>query len=410
MRECRAVTTDHLAASRSAARRDLTVLLGGAAISTVGGSLSLLAVLVHLEPAGAGWVAAALAAELVPIVLLAPVVGRLVDRVRNRELLVAAVLVQGLGILLAALAGLTPGREAVLVGGLVLVGLGTALANPTIAALLPHVTGEENATRAYGWFSAISQAGFLVGFALAGVLVELTSVRTALLVDAASYGVLAVAVAMLRTQRAPDGTHATDDDVWLGFARVRQDRLLLVGVVGLGAAVLATVVVNVAEVFYVLDDLDAGPAAYGVVTALWPAAGILGGWLTGRLVDQRALFRALVVACVVMGAGLALAGAFTSLVAVGAGWVLGGAASAAQRVSINALVRARTRDAERGRVFAAVSAVLQAGNLVGLAVGATVVGIIGARESLVLSGLVTALVGLVMWPAGRSVERHPSGA
>lgn len=386
----------------STARRDLAILLAGTGVSTIGGSLSLLAVMVHLEPAGAGWVAAALAAELVPIALLAPLVGRLVDRVSNRPLLVGATVLQGAAVLVAALVGLAPGREGVVVGALVLLGVGTALANPVVAALLPRVTGEDRATRAYGWFSMISQSGFLVGFAVSGLLVEATSVRTALLVDAVTYGVMALAVVAIRTHRRPEPTAAADDGgLWLGFARLRTDAVLLLGVGGLAAATLVSVVVNVADVFYVLGDIGAGPGAYGVVTALWPAAGVLGGWLAGRIVEQRSLFRALAWSVALMGVALLVTGSVVSIVAVGVGWVLGGAANAAQRVALNALVRARTADAERGRVFAAVSGALQVANLVGLAAGAAVVAALGARASLLASGAVTVLVGVALLTGGR---------
>ena len=185
------------------ARRDLPLLLSGAAVNTVGGSMALLAVMVHLEPAGPGWISAAFAAELVPIVVLAPVVGRLVDRVRNRELLVAAMALQAVAVLGGALFGMGPGAELVIIGALALIGVGTAVANPVIAALLPHVSGEDRATRAYAWYSMITQAGFLAGFALAGIVVDATSERTALLVGAVASAIMAVAVAFLRTQRRP---------------------------------------------------------------------------------------------------------------------------------------------------------------------------------------------------------------
>ena len=387
------------------ARRDLPVLLAGTAVSTVGASLTLLAVTIHLRPAGAGWIAAMMAAELVPFVLLAPAIGQLVDRVRNRELLLGAVVLQAIGVSLAAFGGLEPGRQLVLVGALALVGTGSAVVNPTVAALLPHVSGEDGATRAYGWYSSIQQAGFLVGFAVAGVLVEATSVRTALLIDGANYLVMAVAVLFLRTQRVPEA-HQVEAGLWVGFDRVRRDRLLLVAVLGLCAAIFATVIVNVAEVFFVLDDIGAGPAAYGLVTALWPAAGVVGGWYAGRFVGERALFVALAWGCVVMGAALAVSGAVVSLVAVGIGWVIGGAAIAVQRVAMTALVRERTADAERGRVFSAIHAVVQAGNLAGLAAGAALVGLVGARSSLLLSGALTASAGAGMWWAGRgALER-----
>lgn len=101
----------------AARRRDFALLLAGAAVSTVGGSLALLAVMVHLEPAGPGWIAAAWAGELVPVVLLAPWVGRIIDRFRNRELLLAAIALQALALALCALLGVREGGEVALPHG-----------------------------------------------------------------------------------------------------------------------------------------------------------------------------------------------------------------------------------------------------------------------------------------------------
>lgn len=399
--------------SAATRRRDLGLLLSGAAVSTVGSSLALLAVMVHLEPAGPGWIAAAWGAELLPVVLLAPVVGRIVDRVRNRELLLGAIGLQGVALLLCGLLGVqAPGEGgAVIVGSLVLLGVGTALANPVVAALLPRVSGEEHATRAYGWFSMISQAGFLAGFAVAGVLVDATSERTALLVAAGTTVVMAVAVAFVRTQRLPGPGRAHEaESVRLGFARVRADRVLLVGVAGLGVATLISVLVNVADVFYVLDVIGASPSAYGLVTALWPAAGVVGGWYAGRLVGDVSLARWLAGTTVAVGVALLTAASVVSVVAVGIGWLIGGAANTAQRVCLNALVRSRTDDAARGRVFSAVSGVLQAGNVVGLAAGAGVVALVGARASMAWAGAATVVVGAVMFRLGRAGADRPPTA
>jgi predicted MFS family arabinose efflux permease len=398
------VTPDRGAAAPALApatrRRDLGLLLAGTAVSTVGGSLALLAVMVHLEPSGPGWIAAAWAGELLPVVLLAPVVGRVVDRVRNRELLLGAITLQALALTICGLLGVRAGGEVVIIGSLVLLGVGTAVANPVIAALLPRVSGEEHATRAYGWFSMISQAGFLAGFAVAGVLVDATSERTALLIAGGASLAMAAAVAFIRTQRVPEpDADRSGGSMWLGFARIRADGFLLVGVTGLGVATLIAVLVNIADVFYVLDEIGASATAYGLVTALWPAAGVVGGWYAGRLVGDRLLARWLAWTTVAVGVALLVASSVVSIVAVGVGWLIGGAANTAQRVCLNALVRSRTDDAARGRVFSAVSGVLQAGNLVGLVTGATFVALIGARASMAWAGAATVVVGLLMLAA-----------
>jgi hypothetical protein len=391
------------------ARRDSVLLVGGATISAVGSSLTLLAVALHLRPLGAGWVSAAMAAEVVPVIALAPLAGRLVDRLPNRQLLVTSLLLQATAVALAAALGLGPGRAGVLVAALVLLGAGSTLTVPTVSSLAPHVAGEERSTALYGWLAACGQAGFLAGFAVAGALVGATSVATALWIDAASYAVMAAAVAALRAQRRPRPASTPDRRRdGLRAAGVLGDRVLVVGVAGMSLAILAAIVVNVAEVFYVVEDLGAGPTTYGLVTAVWPAAGILGGWAARRLSGDRALLAALAGAGVLMGAGLVLAGAITSVAALAIGWLMGGFANTVQNVAIRSLVRARVAEAFRGRAFAAVSGVLQAANLAGLAAGALVVGGIGARRSLLAAGLVTAVAGGLTWVLARPATTSPS--
>lgn len=400
-------------------RRDLALLLGGGLVSTAGSSLTVIAVTIHLRPLGPAWVAASFAAELLPVVLLAPFAGALVDRVRNRELLVAALAVQAVAVGVAATLGLSPGRQLLLLGALVLLGAATSVASPTVVALIPRIGGEEYANRAYGWWSSIGQAGFLVGAATAGVLVEAVGVRSALLVDTASYVVLAVAVTAMRTQRDPrldrrEGRGADAGSAWTGLAVLRRDQVLRIAVVGLSLVVLASIVVNVAEVFYVLGDLGAGPATYGFVTACWPLAGVPAAVLAGRLATDRSLLAGLAVAGVAMGAAIAAVGLVVHVAVIVVAWLVGGAANAVQNVGIRSLMRSRTVDAERGRVAAAVAAALQSANVLGLAVGGAVVGLLGARTSLASAGVLTVLVGAVTWVQGRKAlarapELEPSG-
>jgi MFS family permease len=103
-----------------------------------------------------------------------------------------------------------------------------------------------------------------------------------------------------------------------------------------------------------------------------------------------------------MGLALVLAGLLVSLVVLVLAWLVGGAANAAQRVCMDALVRSRTPDGDRGRTFAAVGAVLQASNLAGLAGGAAVVTLLGARASFLAAGAATVVVGGLTWVLARA--------
>jgi hypothetical protein len=107
-----------------------------------------------------------------------------------------------------------------------------------------------------------------------------------------------------------------------------------------------------------------------------------------------------------MGLALVLTGAVVLLAALVVAWLVGGAANAVQNVCVRALVRARVADAERGRVSAAVAAVLQALNLAGLAAAGAVVGLVGARAGLAGAGVLTVLAGAGTWLLARPALRE----
>ena len=65
-------------------------------MSTAGDAAALVALLLRLRPEGSGWVAALLAGELIPVILLAPVAGRVVDRFDSHRVLLIALIGQGL--------------------------------------------------------------------------------------------------------------------------------------------------------------------------------------------------------------------------------------------------------------------------------------------------------------------------
>src|SRR5690242_725850 len=127
--------------------RDLRLLSGAVALSAAGDLLLVvvLSLRVH-DLTGDGFAVAALfAALMAPVVVLAPLAGRLVDRFETRGVLVAVSLAQ---------AGVATGLvfadalAAILVLA-ALLGAGAAVAGPAEASLVP-VTSDD-LTRANGW-------------------------------------------------------------------------------------------------------------------------------------------------------------------------------------------------------------------------------------------------------------------
>lgn len=164
-----------------------------------GDFLAATALALALQGSGAGGLAVSglLLAATLPLVVLAPLTGRLADRVDSRTLLVTVGLAQAVICTLLAVA-----EHPVLVVGLVaLLACGLAVTQPCLAALLPAMVRPADLPRA----SAISQnavsLGALGGPVLAGLLVGQFGTRVPLLLDAVTYLALVVAGLLLRTRR-----------------------------------------------------------------------------------------------------------------------------------------------------------------------------------------------------------------
>ena len=141
--------------------RDLRLLAAAVALSAAGDMLLVvvLALRVH-DLTGSGFAVSALfGALMLPVVLLAPFAGRLVDRVETRRVLLCVSLAQ------AVVAG-----GLVFAGGLVpilvltaLLGVGAAIAGPAEAALVPATIDEERLAKANGWVETARYTGFTAG-------------------------------------------------------------------------------------------------------------------------------------------------------------------------------------------------------------------------------------------------------
>ncbi|HEY0698157.1 MAG TPA: MFS transporter, partial [Micromonospora sp.] len=168
-------------------------------VSVCGDFLAATALALALQSAGAGGLAVSglLIASTLPLVVLAPLTGRLVDRVDSRTLLVGSALAQAATCLALAYTS----HPALLIALVALLACGLAVTQPTLSALLPAMVRREDLPRASAVNQSATTIGVLVGPALAGLLVGEFGVRLPLLIDAGSYRARVLAGLLLRTRR-----------------------------------------------------------------------------------------------------------------------------------------------------------------------------------------------------------------
>jgi MFS family permease len=98
-----------------------------------------------------------------------------------------------------------------------------------------------------------------------------------------------------------------------------------------------------------------------------------------------------------------------------AGFALGGVAHGVKNVILRTLIHERVPDALRGRAFAAYNAARNAAELGALLAGGLLVGAIGARSALLISGAVPFAIGALAYlsitghrtTAAESTQRRP---
>lgn len=348
-------------ASGESCWRDVYLVAGSRAVSVSGDFLAATTLALVLQQGGHGGLAVSglLLAASLPLALLAPLAGRLVDRADSRTLLVVAGLAQALVCLALAFAT----RPAAIVALVAALACGLAVTQPVLGALLPEMVRHEDLARASSLSQTAGLVGMLLAPALAGILVGLSGSRLPLLLDAFSYLALVGAGLLVRTRRRGRAVAAgTDRTGW----RLRDDRTLTVMIAAMAATVGGVNAINVFEVFFIRDTLGASTTVFGLIATAWTAGMLIGALLTGRARPARitvpALLALMACTCVPVLAAATVGSAWWIVPL----WVAGGVCNGALNVGLAVIVAGRAPSEARGRAFALLGAAVQGAGMLGL--------------------------------------------
>ncbi|MFB6721538.1 MFS transporter [Kribbella sp. NPDC056345] len=369
---------------------DIRLVLPARALSYAGDAIAMVVLMLRVkEYGGAGAITVLLLAFAVPTVVMIPIAGRIVDSFDSRAVLVCATLLQT-----AAGVALAFSHDLVSTVGLVcLLQVGQAVAGPCWGALIPRIVGEEQVGRATGTSQALNGVAMLAGSAVGGVLVEWLGGRDALLVNAATFGLLTVVAGLVRTRRRPaPGVARAHGGFNAGLRAMLGDPLLRVLIVCLWVFVLVGEAVNVAEVFLVTDEVGLNSAGYGWVLAAQGAGAILGAWGCGRLNTSAARARAVMAGMAGIGVGTVGMGVANGVVLLIVGAVVTGTGGGLLNAATSTLIVTRVAEEVRGRVVAALSGTARACTLVALPLGGLLCDALRPRMTFLACG-VTCVVG-----------------
>jgi MFS family permease len=375
--------------------RDFRLVAGSVGLSALGDWVAIVALGLHIkEVTDNGFAVAALWVCLFgPSVLVAGHVGLLVDRVETTRLLAA---VSACGAVAAVAAGLSSAIVPVL-AFTVMLGVVFATSQPAEFALVPPLAGEDRVQEANGHIETARYIGFGIGPVLGGFLFAAGGLELAMLVDAATFALVAVAALSLKLRRRPEAL--ADDEraprAREGIAFLFGDRLLALVMTVAFVSLLFMSAVWVAELFFVEDVLGRGDIAYGTMLSIWTVGMALGAMLLSRRVAAGAVAAVGLAAAATQGAALALPALWLSFAFFLACSFLGGLGHGLKNVMFRSLIHVRVPDHLHGRAFAAYNGIRNTAELGSFAAGGLLVAAIGPRGTLAYAGGLSALAGAI---------------
>jgi len=311
--------------------------------------------------------------QFAPFLVLAPWAGALADRFSKRRIMLTTQ--STLMATAALLAGLTLSGRVQLwqVFALALVqGLAQAVDNPARQTFVGEMVGSDHLTNAVGLNSASFHAGRLIGPGVAGLLIAAYGTGVAMCANAASFAVLLLALAAMRTgelRPAPLARGKGQIRAGVAYVRGRPDIQLVMALV----FVLGTFGLNFQLTIALMATraFGKGPTEFGLLGSVMAVGSLAAALLSARRARPR--LRVLLVALGGFTAASAAAALAPTYAAFAVALVPCGLAALTALTTANAYVQLAVDPVMRGRVMALYMAIF----LGGTPIGAPLIGRLG---------------------------------
>jgi MFS family permease len=231
-------------------------------------------------------------------------VGVWVDRLRKRPVMIAADYGRALLLISVPIAAwfqiLTIEHLYVVALGTGTLGMFFGVANRSI---LPSLVSREQLVEANSKLAIGTSGSQVAGPGVAGVLIHLFTAPVALVVDAVTFVISALALRGIRIAESEPTTTATDANFLTqareGLAVVSRNRILLSIAVALGGIAVFNAMFEAVWLLYVNKHLEVEPLAFGFLFAVSSVGFMVGAFVAARLIRWLGAGPAMIVAVVI---------------------------------------------------------------------------------------------------------------
>jgi len=339
----------------------LARLMIGEFVSSIGDWLYLVALLVVVYKSGASPVVLGIvgAARIVPYILLSVPAGIVADRYDRRLILIVTDLARGVIMLALTALTLVEGPIIAVVALSLLAACFSAFFSPAIGSLIPSLVADERELGpANAAWSSLDNLAFIIGPAVAAILMLAGSIPLAFFLNAVTFVIIAAVLWRLPKDRgrAPAAHAASTEASTIGFRE--SVRPVIRSLSGLGVINLFDGFVSgglaVLTVVIAVEVLGAGDAGTGWLNAAIGLGGLIGAFIAGPMTLRRRLDIPLAVGGVTLGVGVILVGQSTVLLAAIAAMAVATAGMLLLEVVATTIFQRAVPDSIRGRTIGAM--------------------------------------------------------
>jgi len=372
--------------------RELRFVAGAIAVSALGDWIAVLALAVRANEMWNGvGVSVIFIALWTPIAVLAGHAGLIVDRFETRTVAILASLFQCLVVGVLAFA---TGSIASILALTALLGVGAAIGQSAEFALVPLLAGPRSLGRANGLVESARSLGFAVGPLAGGALAAAAGTKAALLVDAASFLIIALALMSVSVRRHAARIEGAAYRARDGLTMLFSERGLATAMLA-GAATLVFMSASIpADFVYTTDDLGKSALALGVVITVWAAAMIVASNTLAPRVPAHAVAVVALLAASTQGFSKFLAPFWMVFPFMVGCYVFGGLSHGVKNTLFRTLIHQQVEPARHGQAFAAYNGLRNGAELIALAFGGALVAAIGGAGTLWVAGGAAGAAGL----------------
>ena len=365
------------------------------------------------------------AARIIPYVVLSVPAGIIVDRYDRRLVLLLTDIARGL--IMVALTALVLAGSGLLpiVGLAIFATCFSTFFRPAIGAYVPQLVRDERELGpANSLFATLGELTFVIGPALAGVIIAVTNLAWAFAINAATFAFVAVVLATLPAglpgkKAVAGGSSAgdapeTDETEHPKGAEAATMSLRAVARPLAGIVTLDTVSgfmfggLSVLTVLLAVDRLNAGEAATGYLNAAVGVGGVVGAISVGAVIMRRSLAPVLLGGALAMGAGFILLGFVTTLPPALLAMAVIAAGALISDVVDTTVFQRVVADEMRGRVLGGMQSLQTFTYALGALLMPVLVTYVGAWIILPLGGIAIMLAAVAaVWLLGSNLRKRP---